>query len=133
MNNQQLLPNEKIINEKNTYYLTEMSFKTITELINNHLIELPIEQGGLNEDAVKDLIDDFRLDKAYFYCRNNIVIGVLNQNDKYRYYIVDGQHRINMARVLLEKYNEDEIFKVNFKYCKNKNEVRLLFEKLNKS
>lgn len=120
MNNQQLLPNEKNINEKKTYYLTEMSFKTIINLIDNHIIELPIEQGGLNEDAVKDLIDDFRLDKAYFYCRNNIVIGVLNQNDKYRYYIVDDQHRINMARVLLEKYNEDEIFKVNFKYCKKK-------------
>ena len=128
----QSLPNEKEINEKNTYYLTEMSFKTIINLIDNHSIELPIEQGGLNEDTIKDLINDYKLDKAYFYCRNNIVIGVLNQNDKYKYYIVDGQHRINMARELLEKYNEDETFKVNFKYCKNKNEIRLLFEKLNK-
>lgn len=131
MNLATLLPTNKEINEKVTYCKKKLSFTNLIKLCKEKYLTLPPEQGALNEDSINEMVEDYLSDKAYFYCRNSIVIGVMKHDKTYKYMVVDGQHRINMAKILNEEHDEDNIFNVSFKYCENRSELKKLFDKMN--
>ena len=89
-------PGKKItlINTRNDYFETLISFEQIynNPKINN--LKKPVEQGYLDENKVKEMIEEYKENPLFLRFKNRIIIGNLNDT----WYIVDGQHRLEMAR-----------------------------------
>jgi hypothetical protein len=127
------LPYIKEINAKDRFYNKNMTFKTIIDLYyNTKQILLPPIQGNLNEDTVDELVDEYLNDNNIFKCKNSICIGVLLIDKNYDYYLVDGQHRVEMAKKIFDSNDIDDIFSVNFYFCESKLQLKRLFNSLNK-
>lgn len=108
-----------------------VDFSRISLMIDSGMLIKPNCQGSLEEDRVLGMIESYKLNPENLMCKNNISIGVINN----KFYIVDGQHRVEMACRL---YNNDEI-KDNVKeliFCyknlENELELRNWFDELNK-
>jgi len=117
-----------------------IGFKKIAELIKHNRLLTPHFQGALDEDKVNQMICSFKKNKDYLYFKNKIVIGVippkitdyLQQNDNYKMYLLDGQHRVEMARRLAEEDNENEDLWFCYYETSTNKEMKKLFEEINK-
>ena len=131
-----MLPNEKIVNKHKKYEHYEISFNKIINLVGDNIIEIPVEQGLLFKRNIKELEDEYVKDPSYFKCKSNICIAVYPTSTGYKYYLVDGQHRIEMARNIIKNIEKskckDDVFRVNFRFCETMDEVKCLFDSLNK-
>ena len=112
------------------YYET---FPTFWEISEDVKIKMPSCQHALDETKYKAMADEYRKDKHRFLYKNTIVIGVLNDTP----YLIDGQHRIEMARYLVKTWGETdkEIERDTFRFCyqivDNEMELRELFGSVN--
>jgi hypothetical protein len=131
-----MLPNEKNINKHKKYDYYDISFNKIIDLVKDNIIEIPVEQGLLFKKNIKELENEYIKDPSYFKCKSNISIAVYPTPLGYTYYLVDGQHRIEMAKNIIKNIEktkcEDGIFRVNFRFCETIDEVKCFFESLNK-
>lgn len=126
------LPEKNEINSKKRHVRKEISFKNIVKWLEDGDIVLPPIQGNLNGDSVKEMAKEYK-DDPYFKCKDNISIGVLEEDCEYKYYIVDGQHRLEMVRKLMQKKDAfDDKLQFNFVYCNTKREFNKFFESMNK-
>lgn len=110
------------------YYETIVSFDMI---YNNHKIKnihKPCEQGSLNMDKIQGMINEYNMNPNLLRAKNTIVIGDLNET----WYIIDGQHRLEMVKLLYEKNSNiiDELIFCWYR-CNTENDMRLLFNSLN--
>lgn len=120
-----IYPGKKIY-EISNYFETTLTF----ELIRNHpkidnLIK-PDYQGSLDINRVNSLIEEFQKHPTFLRYKNKIVIGELNNT----WYILDGQHRIEMVKLLDNKY-EGELHFCWYKFTDEK-DMRELFNSINK-
>ena len=92
-----IYPGKKIYEYIN-YFETIISFKNIINHPFIQKIQKPNYQGSLNSDTVDSLITEFKKNPNFLRYKNKIVIGILNNN----YYILDGQHRLEMVKQLGE-------------------------------
>ena len=92
-----IYPGKKIYENIN-YFETIISFKNIINHPFIQKIQKPNYQGSLNSDTVDSLITEFKKNPNFLRYKNKIVIGILNNN----YYILDGQHRLEMVKQLGE-------------------------------
>jgi len=114
-----------------------VSFKTIVQLLKNNELKKPNFQIDLDEDKINEMIKSYRRHPEFLIFKNKIVIAVIitiyNKSDyHYNMYIVDGQHRIEMAKQL---YEEDETNDyLNFCYfdIKIEKDMKKLFNEINK-
>lgn len=117
-------PGKKLY-ERTNYFETSVSFSLI---INHPLIQKIIKpnyQGSLNADTVESLIIEFNKNPNFLRYKNKIVIGILNNN----YYILDGQHRLEMVKQLGEIDEELQFCWYSFK---DETNMKDLFISINK-
>ena len=123
-----IYPGKKLY-ESTDYYETVVSFKSI----NNHPIikniKKPDYQGSLNIDKVESLVDEYNTQPLFLRHKNKIVVGILNNT----YYILDGQHRLEMVKQL-ETMNSEINDELHFCWYtfNNENNMRELFNSINK-
>ena len=121
-------PGTKITNPCNdgSFFETRISFETLYNHPKLANLEKPCEQGALDGDKVKLMIDEYSKFPAFLRFKNRVVIGNLNDT----WYIVDGQHRIDMAKQLYKDYaiNDELIF---CWYACDEQLMRQLFNSIN--
>jgi hypothetical protein len=121
-------PGTKITNPCNdgSFFETRISFETLYNHPKLANLEKPCEQGALNDDKVKLMINEYETFPAFLRFKNRVVIGNLNDT----WYIVDGQHRIEMAKQLYHDYaiNDELIF---CWYACDEQRMRQLFNSIN--
>jgi hypothetical protein len=124
-----MFPGRKINSYKNKYYETQVTFDQIYNVPKIKNIEKPNYQGALNGDKVDQMIQEYNTNPLLLKCKNKITIGVFSGI----FYIIDGQHRIEMVNKLYELNNkvEDTLIFCWFIFDNDK-EMRSLFNSLNK-
>ena len=119
-----IYPGRKLYETLN-YYETVVSFKNV---INHPIIQKIIKpnyQGSLNSDTVDSLVCEFNKNPNFLRYKNKIVIGILNNS----YYILDGQHRMEMVKQIGEI---DEELQFCWYIFNNETNMRELFNSINK-
>jgi 5-methylcytosine-specific restriction endonuclease McrA len=122
-------PGHKITNPCNdvNYFETRNKFCSIYNDTKLNNLEKPLEQGSLDMTKVELMIEEYNVSPSFLRFKNRIVIGDLNNT----WYIVDGQHRIEMAKLLYEtRQVEDELIFCWYK-CRTEDDMRLLFNSIN--
>ena len=118
--------NSKI--NKDKYYETSISFNQIVDNPKINNINKPNYQGALIEKKVEEMIEEYLEYPELLRIKDKIIIGCLNNN----WYIVDGQHRLEMAKLLKINHNKTDNLLFSWYICNNENEMRTLFNSVNK-
>ena len=74
-----------------------------------------------------NLLNEYKKHPFFLRFKNRIVIGNLNDT----WYVIDGQHRLEMAKLLYENNINDDLIFCWFT-CENEEEIRMLFNSINK-
>ena len=118
-------PGKKLCELKN-YFETIVTFEQIVIDPTIDKINKPDYQGSLDEERINSLLEEFKKHPTFLRYKNKIVIGELNNT----WYILDGQHRLEMVKLLNNNY-EGELHFCWFKFT-NENDMRELFNSINK-
>ena len=117
-------------NEK-YYYET---YPTFEEIKNDTKLKTPRCQANLDQNKINEMVIEYKKDKYKFRLKDTIIIGVINNTP----FLIDGQHRIEMAKRLLEDktLNDKDIELETFRFCynivNNNSQLRELFNSVNK-
>jgi hypothetical protein len=110
----------------------KVSFKILTRLVEQKELNLPQYQAELNVSKVDEMIESYHKNPHYLAFKNKVVIGVIIRDTNRKYYILDGQHRIDMAH----KIHIDKGINDNLIFCyylvKTDDEMKELFNEINK-
>ncbi len=126
--------NDININEK--YWNKKIDSSKLVELTKSKILKPAPCQHPISEDKVEDLIKTYKSENGHYIhlLRNNITVAVYKGKDnKYEYFNIDGQHRMEMGIKLWEEGYRDISFNVNFIYCNTTDEIINIFEELNLS
>jgi hypothetical protein len=129
------LPYNNIIKVENDYIVCEISFQKIAEVLNEELFNKPLYQIDINEDNINSMIEDYKKNPKFWSCKKNIILSYFksfDEDESYYIYLMDGQHRLEMAKELYEKYNIDGSFYLYYYFVKNNEEMKELFISINK-
>ena len=114
-----------------------VSFKTVVQLLKNNKLKKPTFQVDLDEDKIEEMIKSYRHHPEFLIFKNKIVIAVIitiyNKADyHYNMYIVDGQHRIEMAKRIYEEDETNDYLNFCYFEIKIEKEMKKLFNEINK-
>lgn len=118
-----LYKNEKV---KETWVTFEQ-VKNRPEL-NDDNLKKPSYQGALLEEKYQSMVSEYLDNSNLFKLKNKIIVGCLNKN----WYLIDGQHRLEMAKILKDRNNINDEFVFCWYQCDNEEEMKQLFNSLNK-
>ena len=119
----------KLITSKGKCHEKSVSFKIITELVNDNKLIKPPFQTDLDEDKVEEMIESYDMYPEYLIFRNKIVIVITHKS----WYVVDGQHRIEMAKKIYEtKETTNDILNFCYIEIETEEEMKRLFIQINK-
>jgi hypothetical protein len=119
----------KKINETDKYFESKLPFDIINNnpKINNDIIK-PEYQGSLDEDRVQQMIQEYLTNPLFFKFKNKVIIGDLNNS----WYCVDGQHRLEMVKILYKDHNiKDDYINFCWYKCDNQKDMEKLFISIN--
>ena len=105
-----------------------ITFQKLRSLVENNIFKKPDCQGALIEEKVNSMTNCYLKRPENFQYKNTIIVGVI----KDQYYILDGQHRVEMCINLCKnyhKYNKKLI--VAYYPLKNHMEAQDLFNEIN--
>ena len=124
------LPGVKI-NEKQNCIEKTITFKQLKnyeKLFN----KLPF-QIDLDEEKIQEMKVAYLKNPDYLIYKNKIVIAVVCNkfSEEYKLYIVDGQHRIEMAKILFEKENINDYLTICYYKIKSDKSMKELFKEIN--
>jgi len=106
---------KKIVTFEQIYYLNDKFHK-------------PTYQGSLDQDKVNEMVLSYVKNPSFLRAKDNITIGVINNS----YYIIDGQHRFELAKKLFQEKDTKDYLIFTYFECKSKTDAISLFEELNK-
>lgn len=110
------------------------TFKQVTKLLEDNKLLTPPYQTDIDEDKVEQMVNSYLLHPEYLIYKNKIVIAVVtdNSDDSIKLYVLDGQHRLEMAKKLYEEH--DIVDYLNFCYFKvdSNKEAKNLFKEINR-
>ena len=118
-----------------------VSFKKIVSLLNNNELHKPKFQIDLDEDKIDEMCKSYNKNRDFLIFKNKIVIGVIvnkysPSEINYKMYVIDGQHRLEMAKKLIEESNNDEDKNDFLTFCyyetNSDKEMKELFIEINK-
>jgi len=114
-----------------------ISFKAIYSLMEKNELLKPPFQTDIDEDKVNEMIKSYYNNKDYIIFKNKVVISVIvtqfSPNEiNYKMYVIDGQHRLEMARRLIERDNENDKLIFCYYQVENDKEMKKLFIEINK-
>lgn len=122
-----MYPGRKI-DQCNGYYETSLSFEAISTNQKILNMEKPPEQGTLYDDKIENMIDEYMSHKSYFKFKNKIIVAELNTI----WYLVDGQHRIEMCKRLFQRDRTiDDKLVFCWYMCKDEETITHLFNSVN--
>tara|TARA_B100001094_G_scaffold49270_1_gene44703 strand:+ start:3072 stop:4130 length:1059 start_codon:yes stop_codon:yes gene_type:complete len=106
-----------------------LQFQKLQTLVNANIFKKPIYQGALNKQKVNEMIESYLNNPKNFQYKNKIVIGVINK----QYYIIDGQHRVEMICNLckINKFYNKKTVIVAYYMLDNHEEALELFSEIN--
>ena len=102
--------------------IKKYTFNKIKDLLVKNELELPDCQNSLRQEKVDGLVNSYLNNKEFWAFKKNIIIGKLNK----KFYIIDGQHRIQASKILLSKNIKDDLTFCIYE-CNNENDIRKLF------
>ena len=105
-----------------------ITFQKLRTLVEAEIFKKPVYQGALNDKKVKEMIKSYIEHPERFQYKSKIVIGIVNKN----FYIIDGQHRVEMIMNLCKnfyKYNKTLI--VAYYHLNSHQEALDLFTEIN--
>ena len=108
------------------------TFQQLNDLITNETIELPYDQVDLNQDKIDEMKLSYKANPHHFLSRCIISISHKKIGDEEHYWLVDGQHRTNMA---IQLFNEEKIndnLLLSIIEVDSKDEFDILYSDLNK-
>ena len=105
-----------------------VSFNVISKLLDNDIIIKPTYQGALIEDKIHSMVNAYLKNPDFIHLKDMITIGDLNGN----LYIIDGQHRLDMASTLWKEHTVDDFLVFNYYKLKTEGEALEIFRELNK-
>jgi hypothetical protein len=114
-----------------------VSFKNIVQLLKNKELKKPNFQTDLDEDKVEEMIKSYRRHPEFLIFKNKIVVAVTiitygKFDYHYNMYVVDGQHRIEMAKKLYEEDETNDFLNFCFFEIKTERDMKRLFNEINK-
>jgi hypothetical protein len=127
-----------------------LSFKSIKEIIDNNLLFKPPFQTDLDEDKVQEMVQSYLKNPSYLVFKNKIIIAVINNDlrkrialasshqageplgENEKLYLLDGQHRLQMAYELYFNHNKDDMLYFCYFFVNNNEEMKNLFYEINK-
>lgn len=112
---------------KENYYETIVSFDKIYNDKKMDQIRKPNYQGALLDEKVDKMAQEYRENPLLLRFKNRIIIGCLKTN----WYVIDGQHRIEMARTLFKDYNIEDKLVFCWYVCSNEQEMKDIFISVN--
>ena len=126
------LPGVKI-NEKQNCIEKTITFKQLKK-DENIFLRLPF-QIDLDVEKIQEMKKSYLANPDYLVYKNKIVVAVVSNsidNDNYKLYIVDGQHRFEMAKELFE--NDDINDYLTICYYKIDSDIKMkeLFREINR-
>ena len=103
-----------------------------SDFINNprlHEMLKGLGQGSLLEEKVGGMIEEYSLHPEYLAHKRIITISIMNNN----YYVIDGQHRIEMAKRLYSNNEQgnNDYFTCIWHAVENEEEMRKIFDSIN--
>ena len=130
------LPGKEMCKKENSQE-RRISFKKICELFKDNKLKKPKFQIDIDEDKIDEMIKSYKKNPEYLLFKDKIVIAMtITQYSKYdlyyNMYIVDGQHRLEMAKKLYEEYNINDYLVFCFYHIKSDKEMKKLFIEINK-
>lgn len=117
---------------KNGSFLVTVTFGETSKLIDDNILEDPLIQTSLDDDKVEEMIKTYIEHPSFFISKSIITIALCKKDKTTKYYLIDGQHRINMAKKLYDNKDENSTLLFAFHTIKNDDEGELLFDSLNK-
>lgn len=120
-------PGTKLASEPN-FFSTKVNFGLIYNSPKLNDIRKATVQCSLDNDKVNSMCEEYMKNPLYLRFKNYIVIGDLNGT----WCIIDGQHRIEMAKILYTNHNiDDNLIFLWYKF-KTETEMNCLFNSINK-
>lgn len=119
-------PGRKLQDSLN-YFETKVSFDKIVHTIKLQNLIKPDYQGALSEDRVNSMVKEYISKPNFFYFKNRVVIGDLNDS----WYIIDGQHRLDMCKKLYTEHNINNELIFCWYIFTEENSMRDLFTSIN--
>lgn len=111
------------------------TFQSITDIMNNkdkNNFKTPEFQADLDEDKIQEMVDSFRTCKSHFLSQLLLTIANIKIAGEEINYIMDGQHRMEMIKILYEKYGENMQVILAIHIVNDEDRLKQLFETLNK-
>ena len=117
------------------FHEKSVTFKEIAKLLKNNEFKKPNYQIDLDEDKIEEMVQSYRRHPEFLIFKNKIIIAVVvtgyNKCD-YNMYIVDGQHRIEMAKQIYEKDKTNDFLNFCYFEIKEDKDMKELFNEVNK-
>jgi hypothetical protein len=105
-----------------------ISFKQIKLLIDDEIFIKPPFQNDLDENKLIEMISSYLENPSYLIYKNKIIVAVVND----KLYLLDGQHRLNMAYRLYTYHNIDDQLYICYFFVNTDNDMKKLFFEINK-
>jgi len=113
-----------------TYREYQYTFCEFINLLNNFNFKKPKYQGNINLDKVNEMLFSYKKNPEFFYFKNKLVLCYIPSNEN-NIYIMDGQHRIELIKYLVE-INYNDIINICCYIIEDEDKMRLLYDELNK-
>lgn len=133
---------EKILNDDKkkigTYensYSTKITFQQLSDICNNRkkykLLDPPF-QIPIDENKIDEMVKAHLKNPHFLLSKIIITIAVVCVGNEKEYYLMDGQHRMNMIKIIHETTQENNNMIVVVHHVTNEEDMRELFDELNK-
>jgi len=125
-----IFKNNLLKNNTQTYREYQYTFSDFVNILNTKIFQIPKYQGDINLDKVKEMIFSYKNNPDFFYFKNKIVLTYIPSKEN-NIYIMDGQHRIELIKYLVNN-NYNDIINICCYIIEDEEKMRLLYEELNK-
>jgi hypothetical protein len=129
----------KLLSQKGSAQEKRLTFKQIKNNMNEGVYIRPPFQTDLDDNKVEQMITAYLANPEYLMFKDKIVVAVVINNDSdsetkdnYKLYLVDGQHRMEMAKSLYEEHEIDDSLILCYYKIDNEEQMKKLFLEINK-
>lgn len=117
----------KQIDKTEKYVETRVSFEDIVNNSKIDNIRKPNYQGSLIEEKIEKMVEEYLENPLLLKFKNNIIIGCLKTN----WYIIDGQHRMEMAKILYNNHGINDTLRFCWYICSCEETMKGIFRSVN--
>ena len=117
----------KQVDKTNNYIQTNVTFEDIFNNPKMENISKPNYQGSLVEEKIEKMSEEYLKNPLLLKFKNHIIIGCLKNN----WYIIDGQHRIEMAKSLYSNHGVNDHLVFCWYICSAEEIMKDIFRSVN--